>query len=178
MIRSVLFALRKRALVCLLVPICPACKRDGEPPRQPAGPCPSNIEGVNRCVATTVRPVRPDHPLPPQGPARVVLYIDRSRSMVGYLDATNSDPALGVGTGVSNLRTTLNRLLALGGGDRTVVGFGEAARPLADVADAELFARVVSQGFYNQLKTRTEDALALVLRDEDPHRGCARAGAP
>lgn len=166
MMRSASLAPYRPAFLALLVLVCAACppgrdKGTGEP----AGPCPSNIEHVNQCVTASVRPVAPDHPLPPQAPARVVLYLDRSLSMIGYLDATNSDSALGVGTGVSNLRTTLNRLLALGAGDRGVVGFGEAARPLASMPDAQLFASVVSQGFYNEKETRTEDALALVRRD-------------
>lgn len=157
--QSVPFMLHRRAFLILLV--FGGCTGDPGQGGKAGTACPSNIQSVSQCVAATARPVLPQHPLPAQAPVRVVLYVDRSLSMIGYLDATSSNPAQALRSGASNLRTTLDRLLALGGSDRAVVGFGKAARPLADVDVGEL----VSQGFYNEMETRTEDALALVRRD-------------
>src|SRR5215210_6088378 len=81
------------------------CRKTGQ------GVCPPLIQSIRACVQTAALPITPEHRLPPQRPAPVYLYVDRSGSMNGYLDPDNADSALDVHAGASNLRTTLSRLL-------------------------------------------------------------------
>jgi hypothetical protein len=131
-----------------------------------AGGCPPRIESVRDCVAAAVRPVAPGHTLPAQSAAAAVaLYIDRSGSMNGYLDAENSDSVRNVHASGANLRTTLTRLLAVGGERTQVYGFGERAAPIPAMAQTAVLRQLFSQSFYNENDTRTEDVLALVRAD-------------
>jgi hypothetical protein len=130
-----------------------------------SGLCPPQIQSVHDCVEASVRPVAPDHPLAEQSPAAVVVYIDRSGSMNGYLDAENADSSRTTGLSASNLRTTLTRLLAVGGERTSVYGFGEKAAPLPAMARTEVLGQLFSQSFYDESDTRTEDVLALVRAD-------------
>jgi hypothetical protein len=132
---------------------------------KPGAGCPPRIQSVQSCVEASVRPIQPDHPLPRQSAAGVVLYIDRSGSMNGYLDTSNADSVRNVHSAGTNLRTTLTRLLAVGGERTTVYGFGERAAPLPALARTEVLGRLFSQAFYDENDTRTEDVLALVRAD-------------
>lgn len=152
------FATRSVSLTTLLLAACNGGGAD-------SGLCPPQIQSVRACVETSVRQVAPDHPLAEQSPAAVVVYIDRSGSMNGYLDAENADSSQTTGLSASNLRTTLTRLLAVGGEQTTVFGFGEKAAPLPALARTEVLGQLFSQSFYNESDTRTEDVLALVRAD-------------
>lgn len=156
------FVTRSVFLAALLSGAC--IDRDS---RVDTGLCSSQIQSVRDCVATSVQPVTPDHSLKEQSPAGVVVYIDRSGSMNGYLDAENADSAQAPSLSASNLRTTLTRLLAVGGERTTVYGFGERAAPLPALARTEVLGRLFSQSFYNESDTRTEDVLALVRTDSN-----------
>jgi hypothetical protein len=116
-------------------------------------------------VDIAAQPIASDHRLPPQRPAPTILYVDRSGSMNGYLDAGDVDSALSVHRSASNLRTTLSRLLAVGGTGTRVYGFGNSLSALPPMEEAEALRQLVSQSFYSDSDTRTELALANVRAD-------------
>ncbi|HET7233900.1 MAG TPA: hypothetical protein VFJ16_28070 [Longimicrobium sp.] len=118
-------------------------------------------------MEASARPITPGHPLPTQSPAAVALYIDRSGSMNGYLDAENADSGQTVHASGANLRTTLTRLLAVGGEQTAVYGFGERVTSLPALTQSEVLGQLFSQRFYNQNDTRTEDVLAQVRADSE-----------
>lgn len=134
---------------------------------QRSGVCPSQIQSVRECVESSVRPDTPTYVLPEQSAASVALYIDRSGSMNGYLDAENADSGQTIHASGANLRTTLTQLLAVGGERTAVYGFGERVAALPALAQTEVLGRLFSQAFYNENDTRTEDVLALVRADSE-----------
>jgi hypothetical protein len=157
--RTSAFIVRSAILVATLV-LAGSCRDAGK-----TGACPPRIESVRDCVAASVRPITPGHLLPEQSAAGVVLYIDRSASMNGYLDAQNADSGRTVHAAGANLRTTLTQLLAVGGERTKVYGFGERAAPLPALTQTDVLRRLFSQAFYDENDTRTEDVLTLVRAD-------------
>ena len=90
--------------------------------------------------------------------------------MHGYLDVENADTDRTVHASGANLRTTLTRLLAVGGERTSVFGFGERVTSIRAMGQAEMLDRLFSQAFYNERDTRTEEVLALVRGDSQRSR--------
>lgn len=130
-----------------------------------ADPCPPLIERIRACVETAAQPIEPSRRLPPPRPAPVVLYVDRSGSMTGYLDVEYTDSMLSMHAGASNLRTTLSHLLAVGEEETRVYGFGDSLTALPHMEESQAMQMLVRQDFYEDGDTRTEEALARVRAD-------------
>jgi hypothetical protein len=129
------------------------------------GECAPTIQGVQECVRAADLSVSPDLVLPAQSSAPMVLYIDRSGSMTGYLDAANTDSLRVVHRAGANFRTLLDGLLAIGGEEVTLYGFGTRAELIPNLSRAGVISQLFSQSFYNDNNTHTEDALQLIRED-------------
>lgn len=150
-----------RALLAINVVVVAACST-GEP-RPQAEPCKTTVAAIRACVKRSAAPIRPTYALPGQHPPEEVrLYVDRSGSMAGYLDRS-----FGVAMGVSNLKTLLSELLAVRGAGTKVYGFGNGLVPLKLAPGMDPIQRLVTQGFYSDNDTRTEDVLNVVAADND-----------
>src|SRR5690242_11078038 len=118
-------------------------------------PC-RGFEAVARCGPP--RPGFVSRPLPPQVAANEVqIYVDRSASMAGYLDAAFAG-GFGVAPGSSSLRLVIDRVLASGDPTRRrVFSFGTRVRPVPTPSNQDVIRTLVQQDFYRDNDTRLED---------------------